>query len=293
MTNDTTIVEPVVLSMQNNTLFNEAWLQKQLIDRPSLLGLGDLYVRDSERSQPSGGRLDLLLADPETQTRFEVEIQLGATDESHIIRTIEYWDIERKRYPQYEHVAVIVAERVTGRFLNVINLFNGAIPLVAIQLQLIEVEGKRTLVASRIVDLLQRGTDEEDKGIEVDRKWWERKASTDVLTLIDDVLAQTNQVVSDTQGPYQANYNQYYIGLAQNGKAKNFMLFHPRKDFVLASMKIAQDDHTQSDLEEAGLNLAPWKDGAYRLRLKRRDLEKHKDDIDDLIRRAHAQYSSP
>ena len=30
-------------------------------------------------------------------------------DESHIIRTIEYWDIERRRYPQYEHVAVIVA----------------------------------------------------------------------------------------------------------------------------------------------------------------------------------------
>jgi len=45
----------------------------------------------------------------ESTRRYEVEIQLGATDESHIIRTIEYWDIERKRYPQYEHTAVIVA----------------------------------------------------------------------------------------------------------------------------------------------------------------------------------------
>ena len=49
--------------------------------------------------------------------------QLGKTDESHIIRTIEYWDIERKRYPQYDHTAVIVAEEITSRFLNVIGLF--------------------------------------------------------------------------------------------------------------------------------------------------------------------------
>ena len=44
-----------------------------------------------ERRQPKAGRLDLLLSDPESLTRYEVEIQLGSTDESHIIRTIEYW----------------------------------------------------------------------------------------------------------------------------------------------------------------------------------------------------------
>ena len=49
-------------------------------------------------------------------------------------RTIEYWDIERKRYPQYEHSAVIVAEDITARFLNVISLFNGQIPLMALQM---------------------------------------------------------------------------------------------------------------------------------------------------------------
>jgi hypothetical protein len=40
--------------------------------------------------------VDLLLQNPETKRRYEVEIQLGATDEAHIIRTIEYWDIEKK-----------------------------------------------------------------------------------------------------------------------------------------------------------------------------------------------------
>lgn len=59
---------------------------------------------------------------------------MGATDEAHIIRTIEYWDLERTRFPQYEHVAVLVAEDVTSRFLNVVALFNKAIPIVAVQM---------------------------------------------------------------------------------------------------------------------------------------------------------------
>ena len=44
--------------------------------------------------------MDLLLQDADDNDRYEVEIELGTTDESRIIRTIEYWDIERKRYPQ-------------------------------------------------------------------------------------------------------------------------------------------------------------------------------------------------
>lgn len=116
------------ISLRSSDKFNERWVQDRIVDDPSILGLGDLVVKDKERIQVKAGRLDLLLQDPETLKRYEVEIQLGATDESHIVRTIEYWDIERKRYPQYEHVAVIVAEDITSRFLNVIQLFIGAVP---------------------------------------------------------------------------------------------------------------------------------------------------------------------
>ena len=120
-----------------------------------MLGLGDL-VKEIERRQPRSGRLDLLLQDAETHKRYEVEIQLGKTDESHIIRTIEYWDIERKRYPQYDHVAVIVAEDITSRFLNVIGLFNGSIPLVAIQMRALEVGDQLTLTAMTVLDEVSR-----------------------------------------------------------------------------------------------------------------------------------------
>jgi hypothetical protein len=80
--------------------FNEVWLQKQISDDPSLLGLGDLQVIKRERTQLSGGRIDFLMADFENDIRYEIEVMLGAVDESHIIRTIEYWDVERQRYPQ-------------------------------------------------------------------------------------------------------------------------------------------------------------------------------------------------
>ena len=57
---------------------------------------------------------------------------LGALDESPGIRTIEYWDIERQRYPTYEHRAVIIAEEIPARFFNVIRLLNRAVPLIAL-----------------------------------------------------------------------------------------------------------------------------------------------------------------
>jgi len=90
------------LSIKNYPELNEKWVQDLIAKKPALLGLGDIILKDRERIQPKAGRLDLLFQDIESNHRYEVEIQLGSTDESHIIRTIEYWDIERKRYPQYD-----------------------------------------------------------------------------------------------------------------------------------------------------------------------------------------------
>ena len=120
------------ISLKNHPEIKEDVIQAYIFEHPEELGLGDLTAVKREKMQPSGGRLDLLLSGEDV--RYEVEIQLGATDPSHIIRTIEYWDLERKRYPQYNHCAVIVAEEITGRFMNVISLFNGTIPLIALQL---------------------------------------------------------------------------------------------------------------------------------------------------------------
>jgi len=121
------------ISLKKHPILTERWLQDVIAEDPSILGIGEVVLKDKERMHPGAGRLDLLLQDADGHGRYEVEIQLGATDESHLIRTIEYWDIERRKYPQYDHTAVIIAEQITSRFLNVISLFNGFIPLMAIQ----------------------------------------------------------------------------------------------------------------------------------------------------------------
>src|SRR5580658_5793904 len=152
-------LEPVSLSSANVT---EKMVQEQIADDPSILGLGKLELRDKERVQAHAGRLDLLLQDPETLKRYEVELQLGSTDESHIIRTIEYWDIEKKRYPQYDHCAVLIAEDITSRFLNVLSLFNGFVPLIAVQMQALRIGESLTLVFTTVVSELSRGLVDED-----------------------------------------------------------------------------------------------------------------------------------
>src|SRR2546427_7038490 len=135
-----TYIKPEKLLLKDHPDFSEKWLCQRIKDDPSILGLGDVAIKDVERPQPYGGRLDLLLYDLESERRYEVELMLGTVDESHIIRCIEYWDLERRRYPQYEHVAVLIAENITTRFLNVIGLFNRAIPMIAIQLNALKVD---------------------------------------------------------------------------------------------------------------------------------------------------------
>jgi hypothetical protein len=76
--------------------FDEYWLRDRIYDDPSIVGLGELVVVMKEKTQAQGGRLDLLLKNPSDDAMFEVEIQLGSTDESHMIRTIEYWDNEKR-----------------------------------------------------------------------------------------------------------------------------------------------------------------------------------------------------
>jgi hypothetical protein len=135
--------------------FSESWLQEQIEKDPSVLGLGQLELVKREKSQSSGGRLDFQLTDPEDGSMYEVEVMLGATDETHIIRTIEYWDLEKRRLPQRQHRAVLVAEKITRRFFNVIQLLSLSIPIIAIQVSIIEADGKRMLHFTKILDVYE------------------------------------------------------------------------------------------------------------------------------------------
>ena len=69
-------VKPEKIWLKDHPELSEKWVQDRISDDPSILGLGNLILRDKERIQPRAGRLDLLLQDAEANRRYEVEIQL-------------------------------------------------------------------------------------------------------------------------------------------------------------------------------------------------------------------------
>lgn len=277
------------LLLKSHPDFSEKWVQQLIAADPSLLGLGDIDVKDQERAQPRAGRLDMLLFDPATNTRFEVELQLGATDESHIIRTIEYWNIERRRYPQYDHVGVIVAEQITARFFDVISLFNGSIPLIAIQLNAIEVDGAITLVFTTVLDRLVLGIEEEEERDEPrDRGYWEGKASKATLALTDELY----ELIREVEPNIALKYNKNYIGLARDGVATNFVSFRPRRQHVIAEFKIPRSEELTQRLEDEGMDLLAYRSqwGQYRLHIDREDIDSRSELLRELIKQAHDGY---
>ena len=237
------------ISLRNSKEVNEKMIQDYIFENPSCLGLGELTALTKEKTQPAGGRLDLLMAD-DSNTRYEIEIQLGETDPSHIIRTIEYWDLERKRYQKYDHVAVIIAEQITGRFMNIIQLFNGSIPLIAMQVAAYKTgDNELALIFTKVLDRITAGDEEEDEFELTDRKYWEGKSTQGQLKIVDEVFARCAPL-----NGYEMKYNKFYIGFTKNGIATNPITFRPRKKYTYINFyRVAESDGFTERLEETGL----------------------------------------
>ncbi len=280
------IIQPKEISLKDHPQLNEAWLQEVIINNTDILGLGDLVVKDKERIQPSGGRLDLLLQDVDSLKRYEMEIQLGKTDESHIIRTIEYCDVERKRYPQYEHCAVIVAEDITSRFLNVISLFNGSIPLIALKVTAYEYDGKYFVTFNKILDEVQFGLVDEDEDIRevTDRNYWIERGTNKTVTIVDEAL----NLIQEINPNYELKDNKFYIGLTNKGIADNFVIFRPQKKITRMEIRLKKNQEIEEYIEESGIELLDYfsKSGRYRINLKNEDVNKYKEYLIKLFKKS-------
>ena len=202
--------------------YDEAWLQDQIIEDPTCLRLGELEFVSRERQQASGGRLDILLKDPEDDAMYEVEVMLGGTDETHIIRTIEYWDNEKRKWPQRQHFAVLVAEQITRRFFNVIQLISHAVPMIAIQANIIEAERRRILQFTKVLDTYEEPEDDVDaRGVAYTEDYWNQHASWTLEAAKATLLATT-----ETLGGASLNFVKSHISITINGN--NHMWLHKR-----------------------------------------------------------------
>jgi len=272
------------LLLKSDPVLNEKWLQDRIAEDPIILGLGEVALLDRERRQERAGRLDLLLADTNGNRRYEVEVMLGTTDESHIIRCIEYWDIERRRYPGYEHCAVLVAEDITTRFLNVLALMAGNIPLIVIQLNALKLDDKVVLDFVRVLDqrLLRKDDETEKKLAPVDKAYWNERSTPKIVAMLDELL----ELVNLTAKPKQVlNYNRYYVSVTDGVRSRFYIWFKPKKKFVhvLASLTVAEAWPEKFD--EAGLSSGVEEDGV-RVTLAPGDEKKHRDLLTALFARA-------
>ena len=276
------------IDLKNHSKLSENWVEGIIADNPSILVLGNLILKGRQRKQPRAGRLDLLLQDPDTLRRYEVEIQLGSTDPSHIVRTIEYWDIEKRRYPQYDHCAVLIAEDITSRFLNVISLFNGTFPLIAIQMQALKVGENHTLVFTKVMDEYSRGLIDDDEDAEAeptDRNYWEHRAARKTVGFADQML----EILHLIDSTLSLKYNKQYIGLEKDRQPCNFVVFRPKKNHINIEIRLPQSEELDEKIDGADLNTLEYDKrwGAYKIQLTQDDITTKSDILKELCALAH------
>ncbi len=288
----TKLIKPERIAISKLEGVNEKSIQEIIANESSIIGLGDLVLKDKERIQPRAGRLDLLMQDPDTNRRYEIEIQLGKTDESHIIRAIEYWDIEKKRYPQYDHCAIIIAEDITSRFLNVISLFNGFIPLIAIQMNAYKMGSEVGLVFTKVLDEMPLGLVEEDGEIQevTDREYWLKRGTQATVKMADEMLS----IINTFKKGYELKYNKFYIGLAKDGQPNNFAIFRPKKTYMRLELKLPKSDEVDQLIEESELDEMGYDNrwGNYRIRLNKGEIGKKNEVIRTMLEKAEQNCNS-
>lgn len=266
--------------------WGEDFVQRLILEDPSILGLGDLVVKDKERPQSGAGRLDFLLQDSPVTVRYEVELQLGDTNPSHIIRTIEYWDRERRNAPQFDHVAVIVAEGITARFFNVISLFNQHIPLIAIKMTGISLGGKRTVIFTKVLDHAKRVVEDEDAGVpETNRAYWEEKTSPETMALVDGVISIAKRI-DPAIGP---RFIKGSIPLKKGTEFWRFLTLRPKKKFLKMALPCPQSEQVEADLNAADIDFDDYDErrGRYVLTVIPGDLPKHSGVLEKLMAAAY------
>ena len=276
------------INIKNNPFINEDMIQKYISDNPSVLGLGELTTLRREKIQPSKGRVDIMMQDDD-KTRFEIEVQLGSTDPSHIIRTIEYWDVERKRYPQYDHCAVIVAEEITGRFMNVISLFNGTIPLIAIQMSAYKNGDDVVLTFTKVLDRVSIANDDEESYETTDRNYWENRSTSKMLRNVDAIFSSLDLPAVG----YELKYNKFYIGITKQGLVKNFVIFKPKKNYLYLVVKGNEDTEKVQRIESAGFEvqyIPRWKEFYIRINSFEQFM-KHKEMFVEIVKGSMDYYN--
>jgi hypothetical protein len=285
--NLTNYVETQPLHLKTTPQISEKNIQDLIVNKPSILGIGDYYALDRERIQFRGGRLDILLKSvEESNKRICTEIQLGVLDESHLVRAWEYYLSEKQKYPQYDVSAVLVCEEISDRILPVVrDLFSNK-PLTILLMKAFSFGNNWTLEFIKYFDGVPLGLDEEDEEVyeKADRKYW-TDLKGNAIGIVDDMLKLIQKVAPN----YNLNYNKSYIGLTNQVGSNNFVYFKPAKKDVTVCFKLDETETTQSIIDTGTFTFIQYKWKSYRIKINKNQIEENKERLIELINLAHNQ----
>lgn len=255
----------------------ERQLHEHIHANPEVLGIPDVEVCGSEVIQSGGGRLDLLLQSKSYYERYAVEIQRGEPDESHIVRMLEYWDLEQRRSKDYDHYAVIVAENIVqGRFFNVLSLLgNKGIPIIAIDVTAVrQPDGMYGFVFSRVLDVVAEADESDISNTSQELVTEESWRSTRGDQMVDLVKKLCDKFGAK---PY---FTQYYAGIdaPDNGGRTAKFYMKVQKRGILLQIRMKESQHWNEQIQQSGLPLDYRVGKKYRFIIKDdTDVENHAD----------------
>jgi hypothetical protein len=206
---------------------DEYWLQDWLVADPTRLGLGQVTIKAKELRQygAKGGRLDILAYDAALDTYYEIEVMLGECDADHGFRALDYWARERVRNPNARHMAVIVAEDLSGRYRTVIETLAQHLPLIAIEIRTLLVKSDPPVATTFPVifaqpdELVLKPADEPEadgkEGSPNDEASWQA-AKPDFTKFARDLHKLCNEKIGPTSIDFSAKS---YIALKKGKRA--------------------------------------------------------------------------
>lgn len=276
----TKFVAAQVVSLRDDPKFNERWLEKQIVERPVVLGLGEVTILHSELIHKEGGRLDLLAEDKDNQYRYAIELMLGRLDKSHIVRTIDYWLRERSREKreEWQTVAVIVAEDIrNSRYFNVVKFLTEKMPMVVVEMRALKVGKNLTDACYTLLDGRDQTEQEEieEPSAPKDRGTWLSKSSPASIEAID----QIEKVLKSIDPNVSVNWtNRHFVGLQVGNRSANFVTFAPKKKFLRVSARFLDDSEKWSNrLQKAGFHIVGGTPGmSVRFRATKREIISNK-----------------
>ena len=127
---------------------------------------------------------------------------------------------------------------------------NGNIPLIAIQLNAFVIDDIITLCFTRVLDEANVNYEDDDKLIIVDRSYWEKKTTKEILELTNEIEKLLKQINSDIF----LNMTQSFLGIRIRNIVNNFITFYPKQDFIRVSIKLNDPEKWKDKLEKNNID---------------------------------------